>query len=705
MGVKGLQSFVQHACPDTCTVVNLKEMAEKHHISHPNSSPVIVVDAMGCIRHWYKPESWVCGGQWQEYLAYLQDFINAFMAAGIRLVFYFDGVVEQKKRGEWVKRRLRNNKEIARIFQFLKSNRRQPGRGMFFIPSGLATFTRFALKSLGQETICSLQEADYEVASFGLQNNCMGILGQDTDYLIYNTSPYFSIDKFCLDRMVTVMYSREILCHTLGLNVTDLPLFACLVGNDIVPEEILEGFWQKCVASYPLRSQSYDKRANIILAVASYISKVPCSHDSLKDLEEMLPLASDKLLHRGVESYLLPGQQSPWLPPDISDSQMHKAKQETVLCPDQEIFQLAKEQHIRAENYMVYNVLSKGEIECSNTLEDEIDTELPGQALIYRPVRQHIYSLLLESRIDSCGAYPVVKEWFVYFGNPMQQPDLVQPIQLDIPGGTPSLRTLWLTKGPEVQTLRYSTFLACFQLQDMMEEFQLLDPPVVAVCCLLIYLTVQVDSLSLEDLNAFVAHTLCLQGKSAAQLAVLQLAQVDSRAVQLGSLFIRGLTTLIMASSACGFPLSMDDLMPWKVFDGKLFQEKYQQSHRGCSLEELLEGNVSLHMQFQNLKSLICKACMVKKRTIQSRQRGNGFITEMQGGRGHSFQQAHTSFVSTYHSQNRGFQRRGTQPYFRGSGTQLPGRGNGSGHRDQRRRFQLAPRKMSNSIHSFRSLA
>lgn len=77
-----------------------------------------------------------------------------------------------------------------------------------------------------------------------------------------------------------------------------------------------------------------------------------------------------------------------------------------------------------------------------------------------------------------------------------------------------------------------------------------------------------------------------------------QLVQVDSRAVQLGALFIRGLATLIMANSACGFPFSMDDFMPWKVFDGKLFQEKYQQSHRGCSLEELLEGNVSMYITF-----------------------------------------------------------------------------------------------------------
>ncbi|XP_019405452.1 PREDICTED: constitutive coactivator of peroxisome proliferator-activated receptor gamma isoform X2 [Crocodylus porosus] len=662
MGIKGLQGFVANVCHDVHKMINLKEMAEEHRMRYPDSPPVIVVDALSCIRHWYTPESWVCGGQWREYLANLEDFINAFTAADIKLVFFFDGVVEQKKRSEWVKRRLKNNKEIGRIFQSIKMYRQQPGRGMFFIPSGLPTFTRFALKSLGQKTICSLQEADYEVASYGLQHNCMGILGQDTDYLIYNTSPYFSIEKLCLDKMVTVMYSRENLCLALNLNITDLPFFACLLGNDVVPEATLEGFWHKCLTSCPPKSQSYGERSNIILAVANYIAGLPRSYSSVKNLEEMLPLGSDKtLLCKAIESYILPGQQSPWLPPSLSNSQALSAKQDTGMCSDQEIFQLAKEQHITGENYMVFNILSNGEVECSNTLEDELDMELPGQALIYRPARQHIYSVLLEPRKDTQRVCSVVKEWFVYFGNPLHQPDLIQPVQLDIPGETPSLRTLWLGKGPDIENQRYSTFLACFHLQDMVEELKALKAPVAAVCCLLMYL-------------------------------LMQLVQVDSRAVQLGAIFIRGLATLIMANSACGSPFSMDDFMPWKVFDGKLFQEKYRQSHRGCSLEELLEGNGFLCTQFQNLKSLICKACMAKNRTIQSRQRGDGFIAEMhRRGRGASFQQAHrTSFAPPYCNQNRGSQWRGRQPY--GSQSQPSGRGYRPGHQDQRRRFQFTPR-------------
>ncbi|NXA60686.1 F120B protein, partial [Mohoua ochrocephala] len=773
MGVRGLQGFVARICPDACKTVDLREMAEKHRTDHPDSPPVIVVDAMSCVRRWYTPESWVCGGQWREYLAILEDFINAFTAAGIKLVFYFDGVVEEKKREEWIKRRMKNTEEIATLFRFIKTHRKQPGREMFVLPSALPTFTRFALKSLGQKTVCTLQEADFEVAAYGLQHNCIGILGQDSDYLIYNTCPYFSIENLRLDRLVTVMYSREVLCHVLGISLTHLPLFACLLGNDIVPESLLEGFWHKCLTTSPRRNSSYNRRTNILLSVANYISKIPCSYSSLKHLEEMLPLGSDKsLLYRGVNSYLLPGQQSPWIPPNVINCQMSSLQQQSALCQDKEIFQvtcflklndhfiamttqwklvmmislflkcqvgqvmgssscvrqqpgpemyfpciirfpmfmnskvflagkpliycvsallidtvhrkydifvelvlisndpvtdcsfhllssqvcrywnsakmvslvlasgpvphservcdgcvdgrpqivqiarhtqgmqsremsmpahhmarvlgnllLAKEQHIQSENYSIFNILSNGEIECSNSLEDDYDREIPGQALIYRPARQHIYSILLES--GKGGAYPLVKEWFVYFGNPLKEPELIQPVQPPVTGGTPSLKTLWFAKGPDVEKQRYSTFLACFHLQDEMEELQALEAPVAGFCCLLAYLMMQVSSLSLEDLNAFLALILCLKGKSAAQLTGLQLAQVDSRGVHLGAVLIRGLTTLLMANSACGFPFRMDDLMPWAVFDGKLFQEKYQQSHRGCSVEELLEGNVS----------------------------------------------------------------------------------------------------------------
>lgn len=58
---------------------------------------------------------------------------------------------------------------------------------------------------------------------------------------------------------------------------------------------------------------------------------------------------------------------------------------------------------MQAESYLVYNILSSGEVECSNSLEDELDQALPSQAFVYRPVRQRVYSLLLGGGGGECG--------------------------------------------------------------------------------------------------------------------------------------------------------------------------------------------------------------------------------------------------------------------------------------------------------------
>uniref|UniRef100_A0A7N5JX60 Constitutive coactivator of peroxisome proliferator-activated receptor gamma n=1 Tax=Ailuropoda melanoleuca TaxID=9646 RepID=A0A7N5JX60_AILME len=790
MGVRGLQGFVGSTCPHICTVVNFKELAEHHRNKHPGCTPTIVVDAMCCLRYWYTPESWICGGQWREYFSALRDFVKTFTAVGIKLIFFFDGMVEQDKRDEWVKRRLKNNREISRIFHYIKSHKEQPGRNMFFIPSGLAIFTRFALKTLGQETLCSLQEADYEVASYGLQHNCLGILGEDTDYLIYDTCPYFSISDLCLESLSTVMLCREKLCESLDISLADLPLLACLLGNDIIPEGMFESFRYKCLSSYTSVKENFDKKGNIILAVADHISKVLHLHQGEKKLEEMLPLGPNKaLFYKGVASYLLPGQKSPWFfqkpkslitldkqvlsmssdpeskqgvpmctdpepkqgvptctdpepkqgvptctDPELkqgvptctdpepkqgvptctdpepkqgvptctdpepkqgvpictdpepkqgvpmctdpepkqgvpmctdpepkqgvpmctdpeykqgipicvdpeskqevtleskqgvpkcthteikqklpvgADSEfkleapmcidpaikqqdlMHmepEVKQETLVS-DPEILKVARAHHVRAESYLVYNIMSSGEIECSNTLEDALDQALPSQAFVYRPVRQRVYSLLLGDGRDGASTCPTVKEWFVYSGNPLRHPDLVRPLQMNVPGGTPNLKLLWLNQEPGMQVRRLDALLGCLDLSSSREELQAVENPFKALCCLLIYLFVQVDTLCLEDLHAFIAQALCLQGKSTVQLVDLQLDYIDPRAVQLGSLLVRGLTTLVLVNSACGFPWRMSDFMPWNIFDGKLFHQKYLQAEKGYSVEALVEQN------------------------------------------------------------------------------------------------------------------
>lgn len=310
MGVKGLQHFMETCHPETCIPVDLRQLSAAHAEVHPDITPTMVVDGLACLRYWYQCEAWVHGGQWREYMHFLHKFVEAFTTIGLRLVFIFDGTIEEQKRAEWVKRRLRVNQDVARIFNFIKNRHQQPDRDMFCIPSALATFTRFAVKSLGQETHCSVREGDYEIADYALRNHCVGILGQDTDFIVYDTVPYMSIAKFRLESMTTVQYSREKLCHILKLQKSDLPFLACVLGNDIVPEHQLQNLRADASSLYGRKRQGHK-----VHAAAESVRRIrraeTCSISSLS-----LSNVEKELVKKGIRSYLLPGQTSPWLDPN-----------------------------------------------------------------------------------------------------------------------------------------------------------------------------------------------------------------------------------------------------------------------------------------------------------------------------------------------------------------------------------------------------
>lgn len=351
--------------------------------------------------------------------------------------------------------------------------------------------------------------------------------------------------------------------------------------------------------------------------------------------------------------------------PAIKQDLMHmepEVKQVTMVS-DPEILKVARAHHVQAESYLVYNIMSSGEIECGNTLEDALDQALPSQAFVYRPVRQRVYALLLGAGADGASPCPTVKEWFVYSGNPLRHPDLVRPLQMNIPGGTPNLKSLWLNQEPGVQGRRLDALLGCFDLSSSREELQAVENPYKALCCLLIYLFVQVDTLCLEDLHAFIAQALCLQGKSTVQLVDLQLDYIDPRAVQLGSLLVRGLTTLVLVNSACGFPWRTSDFMPWHVFDGKLFHQKYLQAEKGHSVEALVEQNRSRLTKFHALKSVVCKACVKENRRIVSRQHGRSQQPGRWGRQGSGSHRTSSGYSRAGHGQHWRDQGAGNRPY------------------------------------------
>ncbi|XP_061132948.1 constitutive coactivator of peroxisome proliferator-activated receptor gamma isoform X1 [Syngnathus typhle] len=621
MGVKGLQYFMERCCPESCVTVNLRELARQHVSKTTNisSSPTLVVDGMACLRHWYLCKNWVCGGQWKEYMSILQRWVETFTSAGIHLVFFFDGMVEEKKRHEWVKRRQRVNGEVSQIFRYIKSNGVQPGKDLFNLPSGLATFTRFALRSLGQDVFCSVQEADYEIACYARRHGCMGILGQDSDLIIFDSVPYLSVAKLHLGRLTTVLYDRETLCRAIGLNVSQLPLLACLLGNDVVPEERMQTIRNDAMAAYRKphgTAHCSAPQGQKVLAVSQFVSSLWGKEEEETHLIPQslkLPAADRKLLEKGICSYLLAGPEVPQQnsPPLIT------ATFEKYVSP--EILKACREKHVSAEGFMVYNVLCEGVIECSNSLEDEEDRELLPQAVVFKSSRQRIYGLLLLNRHDDSTAEPpAIREWFVYPGNPLKEPDMVLPVPICTPCERPNLDLLWFGSGPDVSGLRLMSFLSIFDCQEFAELYGVVEDFLLTALCLVTYIVLQVPSMCSEDVDAYLSQAVCLKLKSLQELQQIKPPFLCSRAIQLGSLYVRGLSYMLGANCASGYPLTNAALMPWQSFDGQLFHSKYLLAHSGTEQMVLLDNHPSSLALFLQLREKHVEVCKKRNRDLQS---------------------------------------------------------------------------------------
>ncbi|XP_034043381.1 constitutive coactivator of peroxisome proliferator-activated receptor gamma isoform X2 [Thalassophryne amazonica] len=511
------------------------------------------------------------------------------------------------------------------MFRYIKAHGEQPGEQFFCLPSALASFTPFALRSLGQEVFCSVQEADYEIASYAHQHSSMGILGQDSDFIIYDSAPYLSVTKLRLDGLTTVLYNRQNLCRAIGLTSNQLPLLACLLGNDVVSEERMQHIRSDAMTTY--RNSSLSPRCGapqgqMVLAVSQLIN-------SLSGREEEKPVlippslklsAPDReLLERGICSYLLPAQDT-LQRGDISTTRAGSAfVMERVVSP--EIIKACREKHIAAEGFMVYSVICAGVVQCSNSLEDGEDTELLPQALVYKPCRQNIYGLLLCSQDGNSVGHPVVREWFVYPGNPLKGPDIVQPVSLLLPCDWPSLDLLWFGTDPEVSGLRLMAFTSIFDCHEFSELCGSVEDTLLAALCLVTYIILQVKTLSLEDMDAYLSQAVCLRLKSHQELQDIKLPFLSSRAVQLGSLYVRGLSHLLGANCASGCPLPSDALMPWHSFDGRLFHSKYLLAHSGTEDTVLLDGDSSSLSVFRYLREKVTEICRKRSRVLQSRPR------------------------------------------------------------------------------------
>lgn len=607
MGVRGLQSFIETYCSEACKDVSIKQLADDHR-SHTGSNPVIVVDGMSLLNRLYNSSSleWIYGGQWLQFFVELERFIACFKSIGVELIFFFDGTICASKREEWIRRRLQKSNEVATIFSTLKVNNKEPDKKYFQLPTSMGLLARFAVKELGCNVYQTDREADDVIAEYAMEHNeVFAILSQDSDFIIYNTKTYLSLSHLNLETLQTIHYDRKFFAEQyLNLYVEQLPLFACLAGNDIISCDKLREFHLRVCKSRRIHMSTIAGNLSNVIRGERWTGDFNNGQEiNLISLAVFGNFSYSNLIHECLKSYML-GSNSP--------------TPRVCIAVDPSLERAVYERHLNCFNSpYIFNLLCNLEYESSEVLEDA--SRLPS-ALVYREIRQRCYGVLfnyfLKSNYQVDQTYTkhgdniVIKEWCAYKGNLMQQPELIKPLPLDMNsvskdeiGQIPRIEELWFNCS-EIQKLWF--FWRILQIPMEFNQLAALPKERIVLVCILNYLIggLQIGPI-LQPLEVAVFVAQALWRKSSEQLKQLMPPPVDAVAVNLSTLFMRGVTAAMMVLNVCDSPFPMMYAMPWRFYDGKLFHHLYNEVKHRPNIRELCGNQNETIMDFYNLLPVV----------------------------------------------------------------------------------------------------
>uniref|UniRef100_A0AAZ3SA59 Family with sequence similarity 120C n=1 Tax=Oncorhynchus tshawytscha TaxID=74940 RepID=A0AAZ3SA59_ONCTS len=288
-----------------------------------------------------------------------------------------------------------------------------------------------------------------------------------------------------------------------------------------------------------------------------------------------------------------------------------------------EVLRVAEHRHRRGLMYPeIYHILTKGEMKMAVCIEDDCNSEMPPASLLFRAARQYSYGVLFSlaethrhlERLAMSNRGPlevppvIVKEWSSGKSKSALTPELV-PALCFREWTCPNLRRLWLGRASEDRSRRTRAFLACLR-SDCPALLNAAQVPqhLLLMCCVLRYMMQWPGGgiLQRHELDAFLAQAVSNQLYEPDQLQELKVEKVDSRGVQLASLFMAGVDTALLVNDVCGQPLPWEHCCPWGFFDGKLFQTKLARASRDrLALFDMCEGQEELVSRVEKMRQAI----------------------------------------------------------------------------------------------------
>lgn len=257
MGVQNLQNFVEVNCPKASVPIDLKELTAGR--SSATGPAYLVVDVRSCLKFLYGPGTdWVCGGQWNEMLRNVENFVRSFRQLNIEIVAYFDGALEPTNVNKWTKIEEEKRQHVHQVLSHVMRFGSYPGKKLYFPPSVVGSCLRLAFQSCGTTVCSSVEEFHEEVTTYCRKEFLAGVVGYHADYILLGVPRYLSAEhlKFSKKGITTVCFDTDVILQEMELHHSRLGLFATLLGNDLLPEEYLAPLhWSLFEPDHPLSQQ------------------------------------------------------------------------------------------------------------------------------------------------------------------------------------------------------------------------------------------------------------------------------------------------------------------------------------------------------------------------------------------------------------------------------------------------------------------
>ncbi|XP_012938515.1 constitutive coactivator of PPAR-gamma-like protein 1 isoform X1 [Aplysia californica] len=676
MGIKEFQEFLETECSSACVSVDLLKISrtfvpKRRPIARlgqvgTNGRFCVVVDAESCLDRLYGGyfSDWVCGGQWNRMTAFLANLVQACHSANMELVVFFNGALENQKINEWMSQQLTQRDKVRYVLRHIANKGTPPPKVWWNQPVFLKEALKMALRQLSVTIACSMDDHHQEVIRFCREHNLQGIIAQESIYTIFDPPRYFSSNNLKLTykgSLETKEYIMDEIAKCMNLNPNRFCIFAALLGNHILTDEDLVQFRELMPNSDTGKPRRNREKLDVemIKATCDYVRNLPAvdnldvvGNDVFKlaktnktDLVERFKQSVQYFVNGTQDGYYkkgphqrgrppLPHQPGYGMPPGHHNAHSYQdartqgnamgdaqSKRSPGLPqPTSEILRVAIDRHQKGLMHPhIYQVLTQGEVKLPVILEDDTTRELPSYIDLYRPLRQTIYSVLLnlnkqkivheiqnkdKPNVPQPDFSAQVKEWVVRRGSgrPTYEVVTARPVEWK----TPSVQRMWLGQQDGDKDRRLRAFLTIMMSDtSLMLNTNYVPQHLLVMCCVLRYMMQYGRILQRQELEAFLAMSVSPLLHDVQTMQDLKLPNILPRGSQLASLFMSGIETATVANDVCGAPIPWTMICPWLYLDGKLFHYKLLKANNNTPLIDMCDGQMEQVLRVERMRQAI----------------------------------------------------------------------------------------------------